>query len=101
MRKVYISGKISGKPKTQYQREFSEAEKFLKSMGYYVVNPASDEYFDSHEFSNKSYREIIAIDIQVISICDTIYMLQGWEGSNGAIVENAFAKATGLTILYQ
>ena len=40
MKRVYISGQMSGLPREEYLARFEKAEELLRGEGYDVVNPA-------------------------------------------------------------
>lgn len=48
-----------------------------------------------------TYEEYMYIDINLIDLCDAIYMLRGWEMSRGANREYGYASGLGKTIMYQ
>lgn len=80
--KVYIAGKISGDP--NYREKFAKAEEELKAQGYIVMNPAIlPEGFTWDNYMN--------ITIAMLSACDTIYLLEDWEDSQGAQIEAKIA----------
>lgn len=84
--KVFISGPMTGLP--NYNREaFMEAEKRLVAAGYSVWNPAWMQCDETWE-----KRDLISIDIVALGFCQAIYQLPGWENSEGAKVEDEFAK---------
>ena len=41
------------------------------------------------------------MSFELLSMCDTIYMLKGWEESKGANREYGFAVARGIKILME
>lgn len=43
--------------------------------------------------------EALARDLVAIQSCDTIHMLPGWKGSQGATLEHAFAVEVGLAVI--
>lgn len=88
---VYISGKITGNP--DYKKQFDEAERLLKSMGYKCFNPTS--IYHEHW----SYGEYMKADIAHLVNCDYIYRLDNWEDSRGARLENKIAEVCGIVIL--
>lgn len=95
--KVFISGPMSGKP--NYNREaFFKAQEELESHGYSVWNPAWLAYPDTTEFSKD---DMHAIDNEALRHCDTIYMLKGWQDSDGAWNEHSIAVIKGLMIMYE
>ena len=93
--KVYISGPIS--KDDWYEAHFAKAERYLKDMGYETVNPVSDGLAGK----GVTYKEYIDSDLQLLAECDGIFMLRGWQRSNGARLEHAYAKTTGMWIRYQ
>lgn len=89
--KIYIAGKITGNP--NYKKQFAAAEERLKTQGNIVVNPVMPKGFN--------YKDYIFIGLMKLSMCDAIYMLNGWERSKGAKLEKQFAETLGMRIFYQ
>ena len=96
--RIYISGKISGCPVREYLLRFSKAEQMLRAAGNEVINPASIGLMFPESFRHSDYMDI---DIMLLSKCDAIYMLNGWEESEGARQEHEFAEEEGLDIIYE
>lgn len=94
MSRVYISGSITGIE--DYMENFDKAEKELKSVGFSVVNPAK---ILSQMPENTEYEEYMDMSMMMLSMCDSIYMLKGWEKSTGANREYGYALATDITIM--
>ena len=84
--RVYISGKITGLSEEVYTSNFNCAEQTLLSLGYDVVNPVS--YSTDPKWKWKDYMKR---DIKLLVGCDYIYMLEGWEDSDGASLEKLIA----------
>ena len=115
--KIYIAGPMRGKPNWNYDA-FNKAEAILKDNGWKVVNPAtldsnyqdtanldcSAESFDpdnnlGHQDAN---RRIMKRDVDAIcDECGAIYMLKGWQNSQGACAEFYLACSIGLDIYYE
>ena len=93
---VYISGAITGTD--DYLERFEKVENELKEMGYEVINPAK---FNSHLPKTTTWEQYMAIDYKMLDICDTIYMLNGWENSKGANAELDYAKQNSKMVIYQ
>lgn len=91
--KVYISGQISGVK--DYQKNFAVASQELIRRGHIPVNPANVV----HE--GWSYKQYIDHDLILLSICDAIYMLKGWEESRGASLELNYAMTTGMQVIFE
>ena len=96
MSRIYISGKITGT--TDYMERFANAEKELTEKGYIVVNPAK---VNAQLPPDTSYRFYMSMSITMLSYCDEIYMLQGWELSNGANQEYKYAMDNNIRVHFQ
>lgn len=94
MSKIYISGPITGIE--DYMKNFDQAEKELKSVGFSVVNPAK---ILSQMPEDTKYEEYMDMSMMMLSICDGIYMLKGWEKSTGANREYEYALASDMIIM--
>ena len=90
-KKVYIAGQISDNP--NFRKEFATAEKKLQELGYEPVNPAK------YEPPNMPYKYYISRGIIMLSGCDKIYMLKGWQRSPGATLEKHFAETVGIEVM--
>jgi hypothetical protein len=113
MRRVYISGKMGGNVNEAIRKKFAEAEELFVHNGYEVVNPAGEAHQEQvclavmiakDKWPNeqvKDYTVALAFDIHTLAMCDAIYMLRDWRWSAGAKAELAFAKATGMEIIYE
>ena len=91
--RVYISGPIEGVK--DFQKNFEDADYKLTNAGYDVVNPCDV----AAALPCMEKREYMEIDFELLSKCGAIYMIEGWERSDGAKAEYAYAKALGLEIL--
>ena len=93
---IYISGKITGTE--DYLQRFEAVENHLNNMDILnIINPAKVNSF----LPELSYSQYIKISLCMLEMCDTIYMLKGWEDSTGAKLEWEFAKANNYKILYE
>ena len=93
--RVYISGAITGTD--DYMERFAAAEKDLISQGYTVINPSK---VNSNLPEGISYDEYMQVSMCLLQLCDAIYMLEGWQESNGANMELKRAKELDLLVLY-
>lgn len=96
--RIYISGPITGVE--AYHSRFDKAEKEIKRLDntYIPINPAKLGMMFGESFE---YGEYMQLDLQMLSMCDGIYMLDGWENSRGAKIELEMAKARNMMIFYQ
>ena len=101
-RHIYLSGQMSGLPRSEYQRKFREAERILHRHGYGVINPCNvwacrfPGRYKAMEFClghSKAYALILAYDlILLMTRADGIAMLPGWQASRGAQIEEFTAR---------
>lgn len=89
--KVYISGKISGLSEKVYKNNFNSAELYLTGLGYDAVNPVSEV-----TIPNGTWEDYMRRDIKLLCDCDYIYLLEGWEDSDGASLEKLIADNLGI-----
>lgn len=87
--KIYIAGAISNNP--DYKKQFEEAEKRLIKQGHAVINPVKNLGFD--------YKDYIDMGLCELMHCEAIYLLKGWEKSNGATLEMIYATTVKMKIL--
>jgi hypothetical protein len=92
-KKIYLSGKITGLPYEEALKKFSLAESIAKTMALEVVNPMTIEH--NHDLSWESYMKQ---DLKALLDCDSIYMLNNWTESKGAIIEHKLASDLKLSI---
>jgi len=93
---IYISGRISNEP--NYKEHFNRIEKIIKEIGdgENVFNPSSIDLG-----TGATWADYLRIDIKVLLECSTIVMLEGWEGSRGALLEWNIARAMDMKIIYE
>lgn len=94
--KLYISGKISGTDLTHTRKRFSDVADKLQALGHEVTNPLYNGLSETDPWEDH-----IAKDIINLIDCEGIYMLQGWEDSQGARIEHAMAKDAKLIVFYE
>jgi len=93
MKKLYLSGKITGREIGEAKHHFLTHQLLLGLKGFEVINP-----FDLHKDYNKDWSDFMRVDIQALCECDGIVMLQGWTDSKGAKLEHYIASELGLEI---
>lgn len=96
MKRIYISGAITGTD--DYLKRFAEAEADLTAKGYSVINPAK---VNEQMPKETTYDEYMKMSMCMLEMCDSIYMLSGWQKSKGANMELNRAKELNLSIAYQ
>lgn len=94
MRKMYISGPISGYDTDERIEAFGRASKKGEAMGYKAVNPMADQP------DGWSWDEYMRRDITMLCKCDAILLMSGWENSKGACLEKRIAEELGMEVFY-
>lgn len=94
--KIYISGAITGTD--DYMERFAKAEKELTEQGYSVVNPAK---VNAQLPEDTIYEEYMRMSFCMLDMCDSIYLLKGFEKSCGANREYSYALAKDMIIMYE
>ena len=92
--RVYISGGITGVP--DYKENFYNAEAKLKDLGYSVINPAK---VNDILPTDMSYDEYMEIDYKMLDMCEVIYLIPGWNKSNGSKLELERALSQKMRIM--
>lgn len=92
---VYISGAITGT--SDYMERFARAEEILTKEGMSVVNPVK---VNSMMPKETTYDDYMKLSITMLSCCERIYMLEGWEHSKGANKERDYAMRHGIDVRY-
>ena len=103
--KIYIAGPMRGYKNLNHEA-FDLAEKNLKrSPVFDPVNPAKmDREFGldgSSDMTKEELKEALKRDVKALFDSESIYMLRGWERSEGAKMEHALAVALGMSIHYE
>lgn len=86
MYKVYISGPMTNDP--DFVRKFKKAEATLKQHNCIVLNPV----IWTVNNLELSYADYMTLDLAMLSICDYMVLLPGYEASKGCSIEIEFAK---------
>ena len=102
---VYIAGPMTGIPHMN-RSSFDDAERMLRCNGYHPINPvkfteAVGYDFESSEIPYVIVEAIKRMELEAISACDAIYLLEGWEHSEGARSELRKALECQTEIMYQ
>ena len=93
--RIYISGPITGTD--DYMKRFCDADRILSDKGYEVINPAAI----ARLLPDFEPNEYMKIDLKLLELCDAIYLLDGWQHSNGAKKELYRALCDGKKVIVQ
>ena len=97
--KVYISGPISGA--TSYPQSFEKAAQYLRHLGNEVVDPTTIDTPCGRQIHGTTWNYYMREGIKLLMDCDRIYMLEGWENSEGARLEQLIALQLRMPCLYE
>ena len=99
--KIYIAGPMRGLPDFNYPK-FDQYAQAHRAIGWEVENPveigAGYGTPDQINADPALLAAVMAAEIHAIETCDAIYLLDGWQNSEGARKELATAIAYGLKI---
>jgi hypothetical protein len=93
--RVYVSGPISGRPREQYRLEFATAAAVLAANGHIPCNPTTQNGLPP----GLPWESYMRADIGLLTSCDAICMLPGWQASRGASIEHDLALKLGLPVM--
>ena len=94
--RIYISGPMTGHP--NYEMDFAKAEGKLRAAGHDAVNPARLGDIIRTEMDAEKW---LTIDLALLSVCDAIFMMDGWKDSRGANRELGYALGSGIRVFYE
>lgn len=94
MKKVYISGKVSGLSIEECQANFKNAENKLRYLGFNPINPVKRGTVAGYEWN-----DYMKEDLKLLCDCDYIYQLDNWKDSKGANVEYELSKLLKIPVL--
>ena len=97
MTRVYIAGPYTsrdGQPRDTNVRIAAAIARSLWKMGCAVICPHLNTYgFESmYDTEREAFAAFLVGDFELISVCDAVVMIPGWELSRGASAEFVFAK---------
>lgn len=93
MKRIYLSGPMTGIPLDNYPA-FIDAAETLRKQGYAVTNPAEIRLHD-----DATWEDYMRADIKELCDCCTVALLPGWENSKGANIEARLAIQLGMRVV--
>ncbi|MBR1743979.1 MAG: DUF4406 domain-containing protein, partial [Lachnospiraceae bacterium] len=91
--RLYISGPV--REVENYEERFLDAERVLENKGHIVFNPVK---ICASMPDDMVYEEYMSVDLKILSLCDGVVLLPGWQSSIGANREYGFALGADLEI---
>ncbi|MCG8294285.1 DUF4406 domain-containing protein [Pseudomonas entomophila] len=92
MKRIYISGPMTGLPELNYPA-FNAVAELLRAEGFEVENPA-----ENPEPECRSWTGYMRLALVQISRCEGLVLLPGWPDSKGARLELHIAQELGLRV---
>lgn len=93
--KIYISGAISGRDYREVALDFEAAQTQIRVLSDFLpISPLDNGLPLDTPWSAHMLR-----DLKILSTCDAVLMLPGWEHSPGCQIEKIFAERIGLRVL--
>ena len=93
--RIYVAGPMTGYEDHNFPA-FNDAADALRTAGHEVINPADHGLVPGAEWA-----DYLRADIALLSTCESVYLLRGWEKSKGAQLEVAIATSLGMPIIWQ
>ena len=103
MKVIYVAGAYRGGSYNSTFQNIMRAREIAQGLwykGWAVICPHTNSLFMDNK-DGGSPEIFLPGDLEILRRCDAIYMLKGWEQSEGAMAELKLAKETGLEIYYE
>ena len=103
MKVIYTAGPYSSKDPNEVDQNILNARKVATEMvkkgwGFFCPHLNSAQF--ERTLPDVPYTFWIALCLRMLSQCDAIVMMEGWEKSKGARTEHDFALEKGILVYY-
>jgi hypothetical protein len=98
--RIMISQPMKGKSEKQIREEREELVERLTNEGYIVVDTIIPDFPKETPPDNEALW-YLSKSLEIMSTCKLMYFMDGWKEARGCIIENAAAKAYGITIYHE
>ena len=97
MKLVYIAHPFGGK-----QENVDDVENIIKKLlfHHHHVSFYSPLHVTGFFYNEMNYLDGMEHCFEALKRCDELWLCEGWQDSNGCIMEYAYAKARGIEIKY-
>lgn len=92
--RVYISGAITGQKEAK--SAFDAAARMIMKKGQTPISP----YYNTWLLPDGTHTEYMILAFAAMEMCEAVYMIPGWENSEGARMEERKARHSSMTIYY-
>ena len=108
-KRIYISGPISGLDRKEVENNFSNVDLLLRKNGFSTFNPTNVLVFKHPSIyrimqrvlgPDLAYRLVLCYDLVLLSRSDALCLIDGWQQSRGARIEENFAFRVGIPKTY-
>lgn len=98
---VYVIGAYSGNVDENIQKAEAISIQLIRD-GYHVITPHKNTAgYEHYEDETLTYETWIEMDLDILSRCDAVFIMNNAKKSKGAQIEIAHAKKIGLKIMYE
>lgn len=112
---VYIAGGVKGLPVAGVMKKFEAKHMELEALGYKVYNPIAEVYMENAnratfaavngpslpKLNDEDTRnQTIGFCLYLMCHCEEVYLLPGWQESQGATLERDVALRLGIKVIY-
>lgn len=94
-KRVFISQPMNGKTVEQIRKDRQYAVNDLERNGFEVV----DSVVNSPEDAKNKPMWCLSKSIEILSKCDCVYFMDGWDKARGCKIEHDIALAYGMPIV--
>lgn len=98
---IFVSGKITGLEERDWRKKFSEGVYKLMRQHGYKIKDIIDPSRLKEVLPELDYEQYMRIDLTLLDMCDTIYMLDNYKDSRGAQRELAYAIEQNKKIIWE
>jgi len=100
LKRVYISGPISGHDYEECKRKFKKIQELLETNGFETFNPMENGLPPESSTAQHMRRDLAELTNEQRPY-DTIYMMSGWTHSKGCKTEFDCATAMGMNFIFE
>lgn len=100
MKLVYVSHPFTGNETENLQDARAMCSDLKEEhKEWSLINPLDNFMWTQN--IKLSHGEILAMCLEILQACDSIYLCHGWERSSGCLEEKKLAEEMGIEILYE
>ena len=98
---LYVAGAYSGNTLQNIQEAEAVSINLIRN-GFHVITPHKNTSgYEKYEGDGITYETWMAMDTNILSRCDALYLMQNGYASKGANIELEFAKNNKIPVIHQ